>query len=62
MRITELTVIKNLIDNIDKTREKINQVQLKIATGKEINTVSDDPYIANSIMNLKATLTTPLIS
>jgi flagellar hook-associated protein 3 FlgL len=54
MRITELTVIKNLIDNIDKTREKINQVQLKIATGKEINTVSDDPYIANSIMNLKA--------
>ncbi|CUU01571.1 flagellar hook-associated protein 3 FlgL [Candidatus Thermokryptus mobilis] len=54
MRITELTVIKNLIDNIDKTREKINQVQLKIATGKEINTVSDNPYIANSIMNLKA--------
>jgi flagellar hook-associated protein 3 FlgL len=54
MRITELTVIKNLIDNIDKTREKINQVQFKIATGKEINTVSDDPYIANSIMNLKA--------
>jgi flagellar hook-associated protein 3 FlgL len=54
MRITELTVIKNLIDNIDKTRDKINQVQLKIATGKEINTVSDDPYIANSIMNLKA--------
>jgi len=54
MRITELTVIKNLIDNINKTREKINQVQLKIATGKEINTVSDDPYIANSIMNLKA--------
>jgi flagellar hook-associated protein 3 FlgL len=54
MRITELTVIKNLIDNIDKTRGKINQVQLKIATGKEINTVSDDPYIANSIMNLKA--------
>jgi flagellar hook-associated protein 3 FlgL len=54
MRITELTVIKNLIDNIDKTRGKINQVQIKIATGKEINTVSDDPYIANSIMNLKA--------
>jgi flagellar hook-associated protein 3 FlgL len=54
MRITELTEIKNLIDNIDKTREKINQVQLKIATGKAINTVSDDPYIANSIMNLKA--------
>jgi len=53
MRITELAVIKNLIDNIDKTREKINDVQLKIATGKEINTVSDDPYIANSIMNLR---------
>ncbi len=53
MRVTELTVIKNLIDNINKTRERINEIQLKIATGKSINTVSDDPYIANSVMNLK---------
>lgn len=53
MRVTELTVIKNLIDNINKTRERVNEIQLKIATGKSINTVSDDPYIANSVMNLK---------
>lgn len=54
MRVTELTVIKNLIDNINKTRERVNEIQLKIATGKSINTVSDDPYIANSVMNLKS--------
>jgi len=53
MRITELNVIKNLIDNINRTREQVNVTQLKIATGKNINTVSDDPYIANSVMNLK---------
>ncbi len=53
MRITELTVIKNLIANINGARERVNQTQLKIASGKEINTVSDNPYIANSIINLK---------
>ncbi len=54
MRVTELTVIKNLIENINRTRERVNETQLKIATGRNINTVSDDPYIANSIMNLKS--------
>ncbi len=54
MRVTELTVIKNLIDNINKTRERVNEIQLKIATGKNINTISDDPYVANSVMNLKS--------
>jgi len=54
MRVTELTVIKNLIENIDKTRERLNETQLKIATGKNINTVSDDPYVANSVMNLRS--------
>ncbi len=53
MRITELTVIKNLITSINGARERVNQTQLKIASGKEINTVSDNPYIANSIINLK---------
>lgn len=54
MRVTELTVIKNLIENINKTRERLNETQLKIATGKNINTVSDDPYVANSVMNLRS--------
>lgn len=53
MRITELTVIKNLVESINKVRGRVNETQLKIATGKNINTVSEDPYTANLIMNLK---------
>ncbi|CUS97160.1 flagellin [Candidatus Kryptobacter tengchongensis] len=53
MRITELTVIKNLVESINKVRVRVNETQLKIATGKNINTVSEDPYTANLIMNLK---------
>ncbi|MCX7762078.1 MAG: flagellin [Candidatus Kryptonium sp.] len=54
MRITELAVIKNLIENINGARERIIRTQLKIATGKNVNVVSDNPYIANSIMNLRS--------
>ncbi|CUU09697.1 flagellar hook-associated protein 3 FlgL [Candidatus Kryptobacter tengchongensis] len=53
MRITELTVIKNLVESINKVRGRVNETQLKIATGKNINTVSEDPYTANLKMNLK---------
>ncbi len=54
MRVTELTVIKNLIENINRTRERLNETQLKIATGRNINAVSDDPYVANSVMSLRS--------
>ncbi len=54
MRVTELTVIKNLIENINRTRERFNETQLKIATGRNINAVSDDPYVANSVMSLRS--------
>lgn len=54
MRVTESTVIRNLIENINRTRERLNETQLKVATGKNINTVSDDPYVANSIVNLRS--------
>lgn len=54
MRITELAVIKNLIENINEARGRIIRTQLKIATGKNVNVFSDNPYIANSIMNLRS--------
>ena len=53
MRITETAVASNLLENIRRTRERLTRTHFELSTGKKVNTVSDDPYVAESIMKLR---------
>jgi len=56
MRITQSTVASTFLNNINDTRERINEEQIELASGKRVNKVSDDPVATNTILRLKAFL------
>ncbi len=57
MRITESSMAARYMDSINRTRERIVQLQSQTATGKRILKVSDDPQGTAVIMRLKGLLT-----
>jgi len=54
MRVTESSIATNFLFNIGETNQRITQEQTELATGKRVNTVSDNPEAANTILRLKA--------
>ena len=53
MRVTESSIASNFLYNIGETNQRITQEQTELATGKSVNTVSDNPQAANTILRLK---------
>jgi len=56
MRVTDSLRVGNLQRNIAAGLSNLNTVQNQIATGKRVNTVSDDPTGASQALALRATL------
>jgi flagellar hook-associated protein 3 FlgL len=55
MRITQSMVTRNLLAYINSNRESMNETQNSIASGKELNSVSDDPVKFSMISRYKET-------
>lgn len=53
MRITNNTMTSNYLNNVQGNLQRINKLTNQINTQQEINKVSDDPYKAIRVMNLK---------
>lgn len=53
MRITEQMLIKNLVTNLERTRDRMSETQLQLSTGKKINTLSDDPLNVHKALRLR---------
>ncbi len=51
MRITNNMMMKNYLGNLNNNLTNLTDYQYKVATGKNINTLSDDPIGLISIMN-----------
>ncbi len=56
MRITEKAVSDTFMTSVNQARERIVDLQTKIATGKSVLKPSDDPRATNSILRLQASL------
>jgi len=56
MRITENTVVNNLLDRISDTRSRVTQLQQQLSTGKRVNTMSDDPAGGETILRYKSAI------
>ena len=53
-RISSIEQFQQGIDNILRQQERLNESQLKLATGKSINKPSDDPSAATQLLKLSA--------
>lgn len=58
MRITNLMMTENAIQNMADSREKINKLQGNIASGKQFQVPSDDPTRASASLSLRSHLET----
>lgn len=56
MRVTDSQRVDGLRRNIEAGLENLNSVQNQIATGKKVNTLSDDPTGSSQTLALRATL------
>lgn len=56
MRVTDSLRVSNLQRNIEAGLSNLNTVQNQIATGKRVNTVSDDPTGASQALALRAAM------
>ncbi len=56
MRVTDSLRVSNLKRNIESGLSNLNNVQNQIATGKRVNTVSDDPTGASQALALRAAM------
>ncbi len=54
MRVTESSIATNFLFNVNKSRERITQLQTQLASGKRVLKASDDPQAADSILRLKS--------
>ncbi len=52
MRITEGTIASGYLSTVNRTRERIVRLQNQLATGKLIQSASDDPQAADTILRL----------
>ncbi len=55
MRITEGTFASGYLSTVNRTRERIVRLQNQLATGKLIQTASEDPQAADTILRLTET-------
>jgi flagellar hook-associated protein 3 FlgL len=58
MRVTNKLMIDNKITYMDDNLERLNALQEKIASGKQFQTMSDDPGRAASAISLRSSLQT----
>ena len=58
MRITNKMIMDNAIQNMADNLERVNKLQTKLASGKEFQTVSDDPARASASLSLRSHLQT----
>jgi flagellar hook-associated protein 3 FlgL len=58
MRITNLMMTENAIQNMADSREKINKLQSNLASGKQFQVPSDDPTRASASLSLRSHLET----
>lgn len=58
MRITNKMMSDNAIRNMADNLERVNKLQTKLASGKEFQTVSDDPARASASLSLRSHLQT----
>ncbi len=56
MRVTDSIITRNLLDNINSSRENMNKYQLERATGKKLQKVSDNPVDFTKANRFKETL------
>jgi len=56
MRITEGTIAYDFLFNINRTRDRINEAQGQLASGKRVMKVSDDPTATDSILRIQSSL------
>lgn len=56
MRVTERAVSNNFLSSVNQARERIVDLQTKVAAGKSVLKPSDDPRATNSILRLQASL------
>jgi hypothetical protein len=54
MRVTESMALRDFLNNLDGAREKMNEAQNKISTGRSILRPADDPRDMSDILRLKA--------
>lgn len=56
MRITDSFRFRTVIENLNRSREKMTDLQEQLATGKRINRPSDDPEAMSNAMKLRSIL------
>jgi flagellar hook-associated protein 3 FlgL len=56
MRVTESTIASNFLFNVNRSRERIIQLQSQLASGKRVLKASDDPEAADTILRLNASI------
>lgn len=54
MRVTNASMASTYLSDTQKSLQKIDKLNTQINSGREINRVSDDPYNAIKVMNLKS--------
>ena len=56
MRVTEVTKRDQVVDNIQKSSGKLQDIQIKMASGRRLNKTSDDPLGAARSQDIVSTL------
>ena len=56
MRVTEVTKRDHVIDNIQRSSGKLQDIQVQMATGRRLNKTSDDPIGAARSQDIVATM------
>ena len=56
MRVTEVTKRDHVIDNIQRSSGKLQDIQIQMATGRRLNKTSDDPIGAARSQDIVATM------
>lgn len=56
MRITDTFRFRTVVSNLNRSRERLNDLQEQLASGKRINRPSDDPEAMSNAMKLRSIL------
>jgi flagellar hook-associated protein 3 FlgL len=54
MRITNVSISTNYLHDVQNNLQKMDKLNTQLNTGQQVNKVSDDPYKAIKIMNMKS--------
>ena len=56
MRITDNAIVADFLANLNKSKDRINRLNIQLATQKKLQKVSDDPIAANTLLRLNVDL------